>query len=137
MPPFGGEHSDPPCPLRLCRLLLLFSAHTPFAFSAHTPFADKQAGDVIVAVEGRDTPDLASVKAALCGSDAIGTTCTIAVERDNKRFDVELIRGSSTRVRSIGQAFKLLQTAETQALQGSMEPVLRTISQITGTQVKQ
>jgi hypothetical protein len=122
---------------RLCRLLLLFSARTPYVFSADTPSADKQAGDVIIAVEGQETHDLASVKAALRGCDAIGTTCTIAVERDNKRFDVELIRGSSTRVRSIGQAFKLLETAETLALQGSMEPVLRTITQITGTQVKQ
>jgi membrane-associated protease RseP (regulator of RpoE activity) len=97
--------------------------------------SDDQAGDVIVAVDGEATNDFAAVSAAVRGSDAIGTPCTITLERDNTRFNVELIRGSNTRVRSIEKLFKLLQTAEAHALGGSMEAVLKTISQITGSQI--
>jgi membrane-associated protease RseP (regulator of RpoE activity) len=94
--------------------------------------SDDQAGDVIVAVDGEATNDFNAVSAAVRGSDAIGTPCTITLKRDNTRFNVELIRGSNTRVRSIEKLFKLLQTAEAHALGGSMEAVLKTISQITG-----
>ena len=89
-------------------------------------------GDFIVAVEGEEMNDLVSTCAAVRGCDAIGTPCTITFERDNKRFDVELLRGSNTRVRSMGRLFKLLQTAEAHSLRGNMEAVLKTMGLFTG-----
>jgi len=84
-------------------------------------------GDEIVAVDGTAVHDTESVSALVRGSDDIGTMCCISLLRNGELFDVELIRGSSTRMRTVEKLFKLISSAEAQARHGRIESVLQAL----------
>ena len=82
-------------------------------------------GDEIVAVEGTAVHDTESVSTLVRGSDDIGTMSFISLLRNGEMFDVELIRDSSTRMRTVEKLFKLINSAEAQARNGRIESVLQ------------
>jgi hypothetical protein len=94
-----------------------------------------QIGDEIVAVDGVACHDPNSVTALVRGSDDIGTKCMLTIARHGKHSDVELIRGSSTRVRTVEKLFKLVQSAESNARQGNTEGALQALSLLIGESV--
>lgn len=91
-----------------------------------------EVGDEIIAVDGVPCRDSNTVTALVRGSDDIGTKCVLNILRHGQHFDVELIRGSSTRVRTVEKLFKLVQSAESHARQGSTEGILQALSLLIG-----
>ena len=91
-----------------------------------------EVGDEIIAVDGVACNDAHTVTALVRGSDDIGTKCSLTLSRHGQHFEVELIRGSSTRVRTVEKLFQLAQSAEIHAKSGNTEGTVQALSLLIG-----